>query len=82
MSAQVSNEVILENTDTCRATSKFCFHHFSKLWVYNPSKEQMEVSMKFIVALLALSLTVSAFACGGSKDKDEDKRIETVSHPM
>lgn len=38
--------------------------------------------MKFIVALLALSLTVSAMACGGSKDKDEDKRIETVSHPM
>jgi uncharacterized lipoprotein YehR (DUF1307 family) len=42
----------------------------------------MEVSMKFIVALLALCLTVSAFACGGSKDKDEDKRIETSTRPV
>jgi hypothetical protein len=38
--------------------------------------------MKFMVALLALSLTVSAFACGGSKDKDEDKRIETTARPV
>ncbi len=38
--------------------------------------------MKFIVALLALSLTVSAFACGGSKDKDEDKKVETVARPL
>lgn len=57
-------------------------HPFCTFWVYTWMVKQMEVSMKFIVALLALSLTVSAFACGGSKDKDEDKRVETVARPV
>jgi len=35
--------------------------------------------MKFLIALLALTFAIGAFACGGGgKDKDEEKRIDTV----
>lgn len=38
--------------------------------------------MKFILALLTLTFALGAFACDGSKDKDEEKRLDTTVRNM
>lgn len=39
----------------------------------------MDVSRKILLAIFLVVFSVGAFACGGGKDKEEDKRFEDIT---
>ncbi len=39
----------------------------------------MDVSRKILLATFLVVFSIGAFACGGGKDKDEQKRFEQIT---